>query len=103
MAEEKNKFYVTTPIYYVTARPHLGTLYSTVLADVVSRWNKLQGKDTFFLTGTDEHGQKVATAAEKAGKKPKEFVDGLIDAYKTTWKDYEIRIYSRHSSFKVQQ
>jgi len=79
----KKKFYVTTPIYYVTAKPHLGSLYSTILADVVARWNKLQDKNTFFLTGTDEHGQKVARAAEKAGKKPKEFVDSFIDAYKT--------------------
>ncbi|MFC1842575.1 methionine--tRNA ligase [Candidatus Dependentiae bacterium] len=86
---DEKKFYVTTPIYYVTAKPHLGSLYSTVLADVVSRWNKLQGKKTFFLTGTDEHGQKVAAAAEKAGKQPKEFVDGFIDAYKNTFKDYE--------------
>jgi len=84
------KFYVTTPIYYVTAKPHLGSLYSTVLADVVSRWNKIKGSKTFFLTGTDEHGQKVATAAEKAKKKPKEFVDGFIDSYKSVWRDYEI-------------
>ena len=84
------KFYVTTPIYYVTARPHLGSLYSTLIADVAARWNMLQGKKTFFLTGTDEHGQKVAQAAEKAGKKPKEFVDSYIDVYKKIWKDYEI-------------
>jgi len=84
------KFYVTTPIYYVTARPHLGSLYSTLIADVAARWNKLQGKKTFFLTGTDEHGQKVAQAAEKAGKAPKEFVDSYIDVYKKIWKDYEL-------------
>ena len=59
----KNKFYVTTPIYYVTAKPHLGTLYSTIMADVIARWNKLKGKETFFLTGTDEHGQKIEQAA----------------------------------------
>jgi len=87
---ENKKFYVTTPIYYGTAKPHLGSLYSTILADVVERWNKMLGKKTFFLTGTDEHGQKVARAADKAGKKPKEFVDGFIDAYKTVWRDYEI-------------
>lgn len=84
------KFYVTTPIYYVTARPHLGSLYSTVMADVAARWNKLLGKKTFFLTGTDEHGQKVAQAAEKAGMEPKEFVDSFIDIYKTIWRDYEL-------------
>lgn len=84
----KNKFYVTTPIYYATARPHIGSLYSTLLADVLARWNKLQGKKTFFLTGTDEHGQKIAQAAQQAGKSPKEFVDSFIDAYKTVWADY---------------
>jgi len=91
MPDSKNKFYVTTPIYYVTASPHLGTLYSTVLADVVCRWNQVLGKKTFFLTGTDEHGQKIAQAAKKAGKEPKSFVDSFIDAYKNTWKSYNIR------------
>lgn len=87
---DKNKFYVTTPIYYVTAKPHLGHLYSTVIADVLARWNKLHGKKVFFLTGTDEFGQKIAQAAEKAGKSPQEFVDGFIDAYKNVWREYEI-------------
>ena len=86
----QEKFYVTTPIYYVTAKPHLGSLYSTLLADVVARWNKLKGKRTFFLTGTDEYGQKVALQAEKAGKQPQEFVDSFIPAYKELWADYEI-------------
>jgi methionyl-tRNA synthetase len=89
-----NKFYITTPIYYVTAKPHLGTLYTTVLADVIARWNILRGKDVFFLTGTDEHGQKIAAAAEKAGKTPQAFVDGFIPDYKAMWKRYEIE-YSR--------
>ena len=66
----KQTFYVTTPIYYGTARPHLGSLYSTLIADVVNRWQKLQGADTYFLTGTDEHGQKIVQAAQKAGKTP---------------------------------
>src|SRR5579871_957519 len=86
----KNNFYVTTPIYYVTAKPHLGSLYSTLLADVIARWNKLQGKDTFFLTGTDEHGQKVAQAAEKAGMEPQAFVNSFIPTYKDTWHLYNI-------------
>ncbi len=84
------KFYVTTPIYYVTARPHLGSLYSTIMADVAARWNKLQGKKAFFLTGTDEHGQKVAQAARRADKEPKEFVDSFIQAYKDVWREYEL-------------
>src|SRR5579872_4539189 len=87
---EPNKWYVTTPIYYVTARPHLGSLYSTLIADVITRYHRLKGQKVFFLTGTDEHGQKVAQAAEKAGKDPKTFVDSFINAYIDTWKDYEI-------------
>ena len=90
----KNKFYVTTPIYYATAKPHLGSLYSTVLADVAARWNKLKDREVFFLTGTDEFGQKIAQAAQKAGKNPQEFVDSFIEAYKETWKKFEID-YSR--------
>lgn len=89
MANTK-KFYVTTPIYYATAAPHLGTLYSTVLADVVARWKKLCGNEVFFLTGTDEFGQKVAQAAAEAGMDPQTFVDGFIGAYKDLWKAYEI-------------
>lgn len=84
------KFYVTTPIYYATAAPHLGTLYSTVLADVSARWHKLQAQDVFFLTGTDEFGQKVAQAAEAVGKNPKTFVDQFIGAYKNLWQKYAI-------------
>ena len=90
MSTKKTGFYVTTPIYYVTAKPHLGHLYSTVIADVLARWHKLQNIPSFFLTGTDEFGQKIAQAAAKAGKEPKDFVDGYIDAYKNVWKDYEI-------------
>ncbi len=88
--KDQNKFYVTTPIYYVTARPHLGSLYSTLLADVAARWHQLKGEKVFFLTGTDEHGQKIAQAAHKAGKEPKEFVDSFIDAYKDIWNKYDI-------------
>ncbi len=87
---QNNTFYVTTPIYYGTAKPHLGSLYSTLMADVISRWQRLLSKQTYFLTGTDEHGQKIAEAAEKAGKTPKEFVDSFIDAYQKTWCAYQI-------------
>ena len=90
----KNSFYVTTPIYYVTAKPHLGSLYSTVLADVLARWHVLHGKDVFFLTGTDEHGQKIAQASQAVQKHPQQFVDSFIEAYKTVWKAYSIQ-YSR--------
>ncbi len=90
MTDLTKKFYVTTPIYYVTAKPHLGSLYSTLLADVAARWFKLRGRNVFFLTGTDEHGQKVAAAALKAGKEPKAFVDSFIDAFKDTWHKFHI-------------
>ena len=59
------KFYVTTPIYYVNSDPHVGSAYTTIAADVLARWNKLKGNDVFFLTGTDEHGQKIQEAAEE--------------------------------------
>jgi methionyl-tRNA synthetase len=90
MPEQARKFYVTTPIYYVNAKPHLGSLYSTVLADVSARWNQISGKKTFLLTGTDEHGQKVAQAAEAAGKQPREFVDSIAHTFQDAWKAYEI-------------
>lgn len=86
----KQTFYVTTPIYYGTARPHLGSLYSTLIADVINRWEQLRGTETFFLTGTDEHGQKIAQAAAQAGMTPKAFVDSFIAAYQETWHTYDI-------------
>lgn len=90
MKEPSNHFYVTTPIYYVTARPHLGSLYSTLLADVFARWHALRGKQVFFLTGTDEHGQKIAQAAQAAGQTPKNFVDSFIESYQHVWQAYAI-------------
>ncbi|MCK4651167.1 methionine--tRNA ligase [Candidatus Babeliales bacterium] len=88
--KNNKKFYVTTPLYYVNAKPHVGTLYSTLIADVVSRWNKICGKDVFFLTGTDEHGQKIAEVAKNAGVKPKDFVDSMVPFFENVWKKYEI-------------
>lgn len=84
-------FYITTPIYYVNAKPHLGSLYSTLLADVFARWHRLQGFDVFFMTGTDEHGQKIAQAAEQAGKDPQQFVDGFVQAFTSLWHQYSIQ------------
>lgn len=86
----KKTFYITTPIYYVTAKPHLGSLYSTVIADVLARWHHLLGQETFFLTGTDEHGQKVAQAAQDAGQLPQAFVDSFIPDFKDLWQLYSI-------------
>ncbi|MCL5436392.1 MAG: methionine--tRNA ligase [Candidatus Dependentiae bacterium] len=89
MALSKQTFYVTTPIYYVNARPHLGSLYTTVLADVAARWHRIQGQETFFLTGTDEHGQKVGEAAAQAGMEPKAFVDGLSAVFREVFARYD--------------
>jgi methionyl-tRNA synthetase len=90
MIDQSNKWYVTTPIYYVNAKPHLGTLYSTVLADVIARYQKLSGKKVYFLTGTDEHGQKIAEAAAAQGLSPQEFVDKMAPAFKDMWHAYGI-------------
>ena len=84
------KFYVTTPIYYPNDIPHIGHAYTTIAADVIARWNKLQGKDVFFLTGTDDHGKKIADTAEAAGKTPKEFTDELVPKFKDAWKKLNI-------------
>ena len=86
MSDTKNKFYLTTPIYYVNARPHIGHAYSTIAADVIARRHRLLGDDTFFLTGTDEHGQKVQRSAEKAGIPPQQFTDEVSATFRNLWK-----------------
>ncbi len=83
-------FYVTTPIYYVNDAPHIGHAYTTVLADVLSRYHKLLGNEVFFLTGTDEHGQKVQQAAEKRGVAPQAHCDEYSERFKSAWKDLNI-------------
>jgi methionyl-tRNA synthetase len=85
------KFYITTPIYYVNGKPHIGHAYTTIAADVVARFQRLQGKEVFLLTGTDEHGLKIQSEAEKSGKKPQEFVDGIVDEFKELWKKLDIK------------
>lgn len=84
--ENKEKFYITTPIYYLSGQPHLGTCSTTVYADALARFKRLEGKDVFFLTGSDEHGQKVAEKAEKQGVSPKEFCDNLNVKFHELWK-----------------
>ena len=78
-------FYITTPIYYVNAAPHLGHAYTTIVADVLTRFHRLAGCETYFLTGTDEHGDKIVTAAEKAGQAPKEYVDTISALFRALW------------------
>jgi methionyl-tRNA synthetase len=84
------KFYITTPIYYVNDLPHLGHLYSTVVCDVAARFRRLRGDDVFFLTGTDEHGQKIERAAAEKGVSPKELADRVVSRYGDWWKTLEI-------------
>ncbi|WP_353063458.1 methionine--tRNA ligase subunit beta [Tunturibacter psychrotolerans] len=81
----KKKFYLTTPIYYVNARPHIGHAYSTIAADVIARRHRLLGDDTFFLTGTDEHGQKVERSAAAAGIPPLQFADQVSATFRALW------------------
>ncbi|KGQ21973.2 methionine--tRNA ligase [Thermus filiformis] len=83
-------FYVTTPIYYVNAEPHLGHAYTTVVADFLARWHRLDGYRTFFLTGTDEHGETVYRAALAAGEDPKAFVDRISERFRTAWRTLNI-------------
>ncbi len=84
------KFYVTTPIYYTNGPPHLGHAYTTIAADVIARFKKIQGFDVFFLTGTDEHCQKVEKAAKEAGKTPIQFVNEIVQQYKELWVELDI-------------
>lgn len=79
-------FYVTTPLYYVNAEPHIGHAYSTILADFMNRFYQMQGYDTWFLTGTDEHGDKIFDAAEKEGITPQELTDKVSGKFSSTWK-----------------
>ncbi|MFZ1945222.1 MAG: methionine--tRNA ligase [Acidobacteriaceae bacterium] len=101
--DTKPTFYLTTPIYYVNARPHLGHTYTTVAADAVARWKRMRGYDVLFLTGTDEHGQKIERSAAKAGKTPQEFAAevsgefrGLWDRMGLTYDDYIRTTEPRH-------
>ncbi len=90
---KKTKFFVTTPIYYVNDEPHIGHAYTTLAADIINRYwiQKLGYENTFFLTGTDEHGQKVAQAAEERDKAPKEYVDSVSPKFQSAWKLLNIK------------
>ena len=79
------KFYVTTPIYYVNDVPHIGHAYTTIAADVIARFKKLQGHEVYFLTGTDEHGQKIENTANDNGEKPIELADRVVKRFQNLW------------------
>ncbi|MGN0527484.1 MAG: methionine--tRNA ligase [Eubacterium sp.] len=82
---EKEKFYITTPIYYPSGNPHIGHCYTTVACDSIARYKRLQGKDVMFLTGTDEHGLKIEQKAAEMGITPKEYVDDIVAIFKKLW------------------
>lgn len=86
-----NKFYVTTPIYYPSGRFHIGTAYTTVLADSLKRYHELKDEDSYMLTGTDEHGQKIQTKAEELGETPQEYVNKMAQMAKELWKKMDIK------------
>lgn len=86
----KQTFYITTPIYYVNDVPHIGHAYTTIIADALSRYNKLAGKKVFFLTGTDEHGQKIEKSAQEKGIKPIELADKVVKRFKSLWEELDI-------------
>ncbi len=90
MSENCKTYYLTTPIYYVNDIPHIGHAYTTIIADVVARFSRLKGIDTFFLTGTDEHGQKIEEAAKKRKKSTKEYADEISGKFKALWDEFEI-------------
>ncbi|MFY9530497.1 MAG: methionine--tRNA ligase [Candidatus Acidiferrales bacterium] len=89
---DKPKFYLTTPIYYVNARPHLGHTYTTIVADTIARYKRMCGYDVVLLTGTDEHGQKVERAAKAAGVSPQAYADRISQEYRTLWKELDLSI-----------
>ena len=102
-------YYITTPIYYVNASPHIGHAYTTIVADVLARYYRLAGYKTFFLTGTDEHGDKIAEAAQNAGISPKVYADGISGQFRALWpelsvtNDYFIRTTDANHVKVVQQ
>ncbi|MDD2217670.1 MAG: methionine--tRNA ligase [Eubacteriales bacterium] len=90
MKKDKGTYYISTPIYYPSSNLHIGHTYCTVMADAMARFKRLSGYDVHFLTGTDEHGQKIQTAAEAAGMTPQAYVDQIVDGIKDLWETMEI-------------
>ncbi|NQT95887.1 MAG: methionine--tRNA ligase [Candidatus Omnitrophica bacterium] len=86
----KKRFYITSPLYYVNADPHIGHAYTEIACDCIARYERMKGKEVFFLTGTDEHGQKILRSAEDNGKAPIDFVDSVVPKFKDLWKGLSI-------------
>lgn len=90
MPTEQKKFYITTPIYYVNAQPHIGHTYTTIFADILARYHRMVGDKSFFLTGTDEHGAKIEEKAKEAGIDPQKFADGVSASFQSAWQKLDI-------------
>jgi methionyl-tRNA synthetase len=90
MSNRGEKFYITTPIYYPNAEPHLGHVYTTLCADTVARYHRLAGDDTFFLTGTDEHGIKMVKTAAERKVEPQQLVDSVVKVFEDVWREYGV-------------
>ncbi len=88
----KDKYYLTTPIYYVNAAPHIGHAYTTIAAETIARFHRLRGDEVVLTTGTDEHGTKVERAARAQGKTPEEFVDLISNEFRTQWQKLDLQI-----------
>lgn len=88
--EKKKKFYVTTPIYYPSDNLHIGHAYTTIIADCIARYKRLRGYDVRFLTGTDEHGEKIERVAVEKGVTPIQYTDMIVANIKELWKDLRI-------------
>jgi len=87
---KKDKFYITTPLYYVNAKPHIGHSYTEVACDCMARYKRFKGEEVMFLTGTDEHGQKILRTAQEEGKEPIDFVDSIVPKFKDLWRSLDI-------------
>ena len=86
------KYYLTTPLYYVNAAPHIGHVYCTMAAETIARFKRMQGLDAVMFTGTDEHGQKVERSAQAAGKSPQDFTDAVAAEFQKQWEHLNIRV-----------
>ena len=86
----KPTFYITTPIYYPSGQLHIGNAYTTIATDVLARYKRMRGYDVFYLTGTDEHGQKIEKKADELGVSPQEYVDNMAEDIQKLWKKLEI-------------
>src|SRR5690625_284127 len=90
MSKDQKTFYLTTPIYYPSGDLHIGHAYTTVAGDAIARYKRMRGYDVMYLTGTDEHGQKIQQAAEEAGKSPKDYLDEIVNDIQSLWSKLNI-------------